>query len=126
MFLTGYAAELYEILTEGEDDDLEDVPVVLEGIQDVIDKCKEAGDATVEKFNFVNKLMEECMTKSKGKKRRTEAIKAEVDRLIDAGKVERSQRQALIDKMEAQIDNLEKQEEEQRTKYMESLDSMNR
>ena len=125
MFLTGYAAEIHAILTEGEDEDLQDIPINLEGINDVIAECKKAGDDTVQKFRDVNNLMQECMSKSQGKKQRTEAIKAEVDRLIAAGKVEKSKRGQLIREMEEKIDKLEEQEEEERRKYNDALDSMN-
>ena len=126
LLFSGYAADIHAILTKGEEEDLQNFPIHLKDIQDVVAECKAAGDDTIEKFRDVNKLMQECMCKSEGKKQRTEAIKAEVDRKIEAGEAEKEDRQTLIDEMEAQIDKLEEREDEERTKYMESLDNMNR
>ena len=123
MFL-GYVADIYEILTEGEDEDLEDIPIALEGIQEVLKDCKQYGDEVVVKFDHVNKLLVEVMTKSQSKKQRTEAIKADVDQDIASGKVEQSKRQEMIDAMEKNIDRLEEQEDEEREKYNEALDDM--
>ena len=104
---------------------MQDIPINLEGIRDVLEECKAAGDDCVKKFRDVNKLMQEAMSKSQGKKQRTEAIKAEVDRKIEAGELEKDQREAFIKEMEDKIDKLEEQEEEEREKYNEALDSMN-
>ena len=126
LLFSGYAADIHAILTKGEEEDLQNIPIHLKDIEDVVAECKAAGHDTIEKFRDVNKLMQECMCKSEGKKQRTEAIKAEVDRKIEAGEAEKEDRQTLIDEMEAQIDKLEEREDEERTKYMESLDNMNR
>ena len=125
LLFSGYAADIHAILTKGEEEDLQNIPIHLKDIEDVVAECKAAGDDTIEKFRDVNNLMQECMSKSQGKKQRTEAIKAEVDRLIAAGKVEKSKRGQLIREMEEKIDKLEEQEEEERRKYNDALDSMN-
>ena len=85
LLFSGYAADIHAILTKGEEEDLQNIPIHLKDIQDVIAECKAAGDDTFKKFLDFNKLMLEFTEKSKMTKERT---KAEGYRKIKAGEVE--------------------------------------
>ena len=122
--IAGYVGDIHEILTEGDESDLVDVPVNLEGIKRVLTDCKESGDEILEKFEFVSNLLTEIMGMSKTKQQRTEQFEREVDRKIASGEIEKSERQNAINKMQKSIDGLEAREEKQRKNYEKSLDDM--
>ena len=81
LLFSGYAADIHAIVTKGEEEDLQNFPIHLKDIQDVVAECKAAGDDTIEKFVDFNKLMQEFMKKCQIKKQRTEAE-------VEAGEVE--------------------------------------
>ena len=122
--IAGYVGDIHEILTEGDESDLVDVPVSLEGIKRVLTDCKDSGDEILVKFEFVSKLLTEIMGMSKTKQQRSEEFEREVDRKIASGEVEKSERDNAINKMQKDIDDLEEREEEQRKNYEKSLDDM--
>ena len=122
--IAGYVGDIYEILTEGDESDLVDVPISLKGIKRVVTDCKDSGDEILKKFDFVSKLLTEIMGMSKVKQQRSEEFEREVDRKIASGQIEESGRQKAIDLMEKNIDKLEAQEKEDRKKYEKALDDM--
>ena len=122
--IAGYVGDIHEILIDGDESDLVDVPVNLEGIKRVLTDCKESGDEILEKFKFVSDLLTEIMGMSITKQQRTEAFEREVDRQIASGEIEKSERQNFIDRMQNSIDELKAKEEEQVKKYEKSLDDM--
>ena len=61
--ITGYIADIHAILIKGEDEELQDLPTKLEGINDVLVECNTAGDECFQKFGDVVKLIEECTSK---------------------------------------------------------------
>ena len=81
LLFSGYAADIHAIVTKGEEEDLQNFPIHLKDIQDVIAECKAAGDDTFKKFLDFNKLMLEFTNKCKMTKQRTEAE-------VEAGEVE--------------------------------------
>ena len=122
--IAGYVGDIHEILNEGDESDLVDVPVNLEGIKRVLTDCKESGDEILKKFEFVSNLLTEIMGMSRTKQQRTEEFEREVDRKIASGEIEKSERENAINQMQKSIDDLEAREEQQQKDYEQSLDDM--
>ena len=81
-FFAGNVNEIYEILTEGEETDFDDLPDSMKRIRQIVDNCQKEALDVVNDFDKVLEAMNELQEATLNKKGESEGIKRNLEKDI--------------------------------------------